>query len=62
MFNLHPVDLKFKKSIFELNNFELMASKFNQKSDGPQNAVKTTATDIGEFTITILVYSLMVKE
>ena len=28
-------------------------SKFNQISDGPQNGVKTTATDIDEFTITI---------
>ena len=27
--------------------------KFNRTSDGPQNVVKTTTTDIGEFTITV---------
>ena len=32
----------------------MRAVKFNGTSDGPQNGVKTTATDIGEFRITVL--------
>ena len=32
-----------------------MPPKFNPYSDGPENCVKTTATHIGEFTITVSV-------
>jgi hypothetical protein len=39
--------------IFKKSNFG--PPKFNRKSDGPQNGVKTTAMDIGEFTMTIKV-------
>ena len=42
-------DLKLITNIKERNK----SPKLNQKSNGPQNGVKMTRTDIGEFTIAV---------